>query len=129
MHATFAGKLTGRTTKWLVLVFWLIAFGVGGTFGSKLMDVQNNEASSWLPESAESTQALERLTPFYDPDTIPTVVAYEKEDGLTADEKSEAKQGDRVRIAETRPLSKTKCWRLVEVLGRNSAPVAAPVAG
>ena len=36
------------------------------------------------------------------------------------DEKSEAKQGDRVRIQETRPLSKTKCWRLVEVVERNT---------
>jgi len=34
------------------------------------------------------------------------------------DEKSEAKPGDRVRIVETRPLSKTKRWRLVEVVKR-----------
>lgn len=34
------------------------------------------------------------------------------------DEKSEAKIGDRVRIEETRPLSKTKTWRLVEVVDR-----------
>src|SRR5271157_5109605 len=32
------------------------------------------------------------------------------------DEKSEAKIGDTVRIEETRPLSKLKCWRLVEVV-------------
>ena len=32
------------------------------------------------------------------------------------DEKNEAKTGDKVRIMETRPLSKTKRWRLVEVL-------------
>jgi small subunit ribosomal protein S17 len=32
------------------------------------------------------------------------------------DERSEAKVGDVVRIVETRPLSKTKRWRLVEVL-------------
>jgi small subunit ribosomal protein S17 len=32
------------------------------------------------------------------------------------DEKGEAKVGDRVLIAETRPLSKTKRWRLVHVL-------------
>jgi small subunit ribosomal protein S17 len=38
------------------------------------------------------------------------------------DEKNEAKVGDRVRIAETRPLSKTKCWRLVEVVERNTDP-------
>jgi small subunit ribosomal protein S17 len=32
------------------------------------------------------------------------------------DEKGEAKVGDRVSIMETRPLSKTKRWRLIEVL-------------
>ncbi|HSU54143.1 MAG TPA: 30S ribosomal protein S17 [Candidatus Dormibacteraeota bacterium] len=42
------------------------------------------------------------------------------------DEKSEAKVGDRVRIEETRPLSKTKRWRLVEVVEKGSGvtPVA-----
>jgi len=32
------------------------------------------------------------------------------------DEKNEAKIGDTVKIEETRPISKTKRWRLVEVL-------------
>jgi len=32
------------------------------------------------------------------------------------DEKNECSIGDTVKIAETRPLSKTKNWRLVEVL-------------
>ena len=32
------------------------------------------------------------------------------------DEKKEAKPGDVVRIMETRPLSKTKRWRLVEII-------------
>lgn len=34
------------------------------------------------------------------------------------DEKGEAKMGDRVRIVETRPMSRLKRWRLVEVVGR-----------
>jgi small subunit ribosomal protein S17 len=34
------------------------------------------------------------------------------------DEKNEAKTGDRVRVVECRPLSKEKCWRLVEILER-----------
>ena len=34
------------------------------------------------------------------------------------DEKNEAKKGDQVVIAETRPLSKSKHWRLVEISGR-----------
>ena len=36
------------------------------------------------------------------------------------DEKSEAKVGDVVRIEETRPLSKLKRWRLVEVVDKSS---------
>ncbi len=32
------------------------------------------------------------------------------------DEKNEAKKGDMVRIAETRPLSKRKHWRLMEII-------------
>jgi small subunit ribosomal protein S17 len=42
------------------------------------------------------------------------------------DEKGEAKVGDRVRIEETRPLSKLKRWRLIEVVDR-AVPVT-PVA-
>jgi small subunit ribosomal protein S17 len=34
------------------------------------------------------------------------------------DEKNEAHVGDTIRIMETRPLSKTKCWRLVEIIER-----------
>ncbi|MDP8261155.1 MAG: 30S ribosomal protein S17 [Candidatus Kappaea frigidicola] len=32
------------------------------------------------------------------------------------DEENKAKTGDKVKIAETRPLSKDKRWRLVEIL-------------
>ncbi|MDR1877300.1 MAG: 30S ribosomal protein S17 [Flavobacteriaceae bacterium] len=36
----------------------------------------------------------------------------------THDEKNECNEGDTVRIMETRPLSKSKRWRLVEILER-----------
>ena len=35
------------------------------------------------------------------------------------DESNQAAEGDFVRIQETRPLSKLKCWRLVEVLAHH----------
>jgi small subunit ribosomal protein S17 len=41
------------------------------------------------------------------------------------DEKNEAKVGDFVRIVETRPLSRLKRWRLVEVLARGKEKAAA----
>ena len=34
------------------------------------------------------------------------------------DEKNEAKIGDRVSIMESRPLSRLKRWRLVQILGQ-----------
>ncbi|HMN05749.1 MAG TPA: 30S ribosomal protein S17 [Flavobacteriales bacterium] len=37
---------------------------------------------------------------------------------MAHDEKGEAHVGDTVRIAETRPMSKLKRWRLVEVVER-----------
>ena len=55
------------------------------------------------------------------------VTAYSK--FYAHDEKNEAKLGDQVLIQETRPLSKLKCWRLVEVVerGEHIAPLVAEV--
>jgi small subunit ribosomal protein S17 len=51
------------------------------------------------------------------------VTAYKK--FYAHDEKAEAKIGDTVRIEETRPLSKLKRWRLVEVVERNAEDTVA----
>lgn len=40
------------------------------------------------------------------------------------DDKNESKLGDTVEIAPCRPISKTKCWRLLRVV--EAAPTAAP---
>lgn len=37
---------------------------------------------------------------------------------MAHDESNSAGEGDTVRIVETRPLSKNKCWRLVEIVER-----------
>ncbi|MDR0486947.1 MAG: 30S ribosomal protein S17 [Treponema sp.] len=34
------------------------------------------------------------------------------------DERNEAKMGDRVRVIECRPLSREKCWKLIEIVER-----------
>jgi len=83
MHRQIAGKLTGRVTKWVVLALWVIALVAAGSVASKLTDVQDNQASSWLPGSAESTKALEKLAPFQNQNDIPTVLVYENDSGLT----------------------------------------------
>ncbi len=37
---------------------------------------------------------------------------------MAHDEKNESHIGDTVKIMETRPLSKNKCWRLIEIIER-----------
>jgi RND superfamily putative drug exporter len=86
MHRQIAGKLTNRVTKWVVAVIALLVFFPMAALGAKLADVQDNEASSWLPASAESTEALDRLAPFQDPNDIPTIVVYHRAGGLTQDD-------------------------------------------
>jgi RND superfamily putative drug exporter len=48
----------GRRTKWMVLVFWLIVAAVAGSLSGKLTGAEKNDAQSWLPARAESTQVL-----------------------------------------------------------------------
>ena len=86
MHRQIAGKLTGPVTKWLVLVGVLLIAGILGSYSGKLIDVQNNEMESWLPASAESTKALEKLEQFQDPYDVGTTVVYYKQSGLDADD-------------------------------------------
>ncbi|MCX6401798.1 MAG: MMPL family transporter [Propionibacteriales bacterium] len=85
MHRQIAGKLTGPVTKWIVAAAVIFAAFALMPLNAKLVDVQNNEASSWLPESAESTKVLEELSSSstQDPNDIPTLVTYYRAGGLT----------------------------------------------
>ena len=42
------------------------------------------------------------------------------------DETNACKVGDVVKIVETRPLSKDKCWRVVEIIGRKEVAEQEP---
>lgn len=83
MHRQIAGKLTGRVTKWLVLVAVLLVAAIMSSFAGKLTDVQNNETESWLPSSAESTKGFEKLEAFQDEYDVGTTVVYYKSGGLS----------------------------------------------
>jgi putative drug exporter of the RND superfamily len=86
-----AGLVSGRRTKWAVLVLWiLVAFGMGPLAG-KLTGVEKNDAKNWLPASAESTEALDLQGAFQSTDEIPAVVVYERESGLTPADQTKIK--------------------------------------
>ena len=83
MHRQIAGRLTGPVTKWIVFAAVIAITVVMSGLSAKLIDVQNNEASSWLPGSAESTKVVEELTGTIDPNDIPTLIVYHRSSGLT----------------------------------------------
>jgi len=83
MNRQIAGWVTHHWVKWVVLVLSLLLIGSMGFLASKLVSVQNNEMSSWLPSDAESTQVLDEAQAFSDPDAVPAVVLYERESGVT----------------------------------------------
>ncbi|MGK5691826.1 MMPL family transporter [Streptomyces sp. URMC 128] len=91
MKQGVAHLVCGRRAKWLVLVLWVAVVFVMAPLAMKLTDAQDNDASSWLPGSAESTQVLD-ISQDFRPEQIPAVVIYARDGGLTA--------GDRAEIAE-----------------------------
>jgi putative drug exporter of the RND superfamily len=80
----------GRRAKWAVLVFWLIVIAAMGPLAGKLMGAEKNDASSWLPPKAESTQVLNLQSRVQSPNVFPAVVVYERPSGLTAADKAKA---------------------------------------
>jgi RND superfamily putative drug exporter len=71
----------GRWSKWVVLVFWVAVVAVAGPLAGKLNSAQQNDASAWLPNNAESTQVVELVKRFTPSDTLPAVVVYERPGG------------------------------------------------
>ncbi|MEU9131274.1 MMPL family transporter [Kitasatospora sp. NPDC048540] len=99
---TPSGKLAslpcGRRSKWVVLALWLILVVVAGPLAGKLMDAEDNEASSWLPGSAESTQVLNEQRTFQPVDTAQAVVVYQRTSGITPADRAAAER-DAVQFA------------------------------
>ncbi|MER7755817.1 MMPL family transporter [Kitasatospora sp. NPDC097643] len=80
----------GRRGKWVVLAVWVILLMVTGPLAGKLMGAEDNQASSWLPGSAESTQVLTEQRAFQPVDTAQAVVVYERPGGITPADRVEA---------------------------------------
>jgi putative drug exporter of the RND superfamily len=81
---------SGRRTKWLVLIFWLIVVAVLGPLAGKLTNAEKNDASAWLPAKAESTKVVNLQSTFQSPNLFTGVVVYSRPSGLTAADRSKA---------------------------------------
>jgi RND superfamily putative drug exporter len=80
--------------KFVVLAVGVVLFGALASLSSKFEGVQKNESSSWLPQDAESVEALEAVKKLPGGELAPAVVVFERPQGLTAQDKQ--------RIDETR---------------------------
>nr|WP_069466168.1 MMPL family transporter [Actinacidiphila rubida] len=82
-----AHLVCGRRSKWVVLALWIIVLVAVSPLAQKLTDAQKNDAASWLPGNAESTQVLNLQKQFV-PESAPAVVVYARDGGLTAADKA-----------------------------------------
>lgn len=72
-----------RVTKWLVVGFWLVILAVSFGPAGNLQGALNNDAASWLPEDAQSTQVAKEAEAFQSPSQAPAILVYERPGGVT----------------------------------------------
>src|ERR1700759_2694739 len=90
---------SGRRAKWGIVVFWLIVVALAGPLSGKLTGAEKNDASSWLPAKAESTQVVNLQAKTQRPNVFTAVVVYDRPSGLTSADR--AKVGaDRTRFTQ-----------------------------
>jgi RND superfamily putative drug exporter len=95
--------LTGRRVKWFSLALWLVLAAAAAPLSGLLAGVQNSDAATWLPRTAETTRALERAqSAFPGSNRLVAVVVYERTTGITAGDDA-AIEADRVAFARFAP--------------------------
>jgi putative drug exporter of the RND superfamily len=107
----FAGFVSSRRGKWAVLAIWIIVFAALMPLGSKLSDETQDDTTSFLPSSAESTEVVKTLDEdFASGETVQSTIVYHRDGGLTAADKqtivAQAKELDALPDSElplTRP--------------------------
>lgn len=91
--ARLAKFVSGRRTKWLVPVLWLLLVAGVAPLGSKLQDELTDDTESFLPGSAESTDVVRLLGNRFDNGKSANgLVIYQRRGGLTEADKSKIEQ-------------------------------------
>ncbi len=86
VRGSFFTFAAGRRAKWIVFAIWFVVIFVAAgpaNLPGKFEDAENNEATSYLPGSAESTAALKATKSLQDGELAPAVIVYRRESGLT----------------------------------------------
>ena len=76
---------SGRRWAWIVsallICAWLAVSSLGGPFFGRISEVAGNDRSTFLPSSAESTEAGQWIDRFRDSDAVPAVIIAERPAG------------------------------------------------
>src|SRR3989440_10692457 len=72
----------------LVIVAWLVGGGALGPLSGRTSDVQKNDNSAFLPQSAESTKVQELIPRFTETQSAAGIVVYVRDGGLTDADKA-----------------------------------------
>lgn len=88
MNRTKAGKERAPFwLRWLVpailVLTWLGLAGVGGPTFGRLEEVSSNDQASFLPASAEATEAQDWQAKFRDSDEVPGIIVIENSQAFT----------------------------------------------
>ena len=83
-----ASFVSGRRGKWVVLGIWIVVFAALMPLGAKLGDETQDDTTSFLPASAESTDVVKILDEdFASGETTQGLIVYQRDGGLTAADK------------------------------------------
>lgn len=87
-----------RTPTWLriiipalLIAIWFGLGGVGGPYFGRVSEVSTNDATSFLPASADATKVQKLLGDFSDSNAIPAIVLFSRGGGITAADTAYAK--------------------------------------
>src|SRR5437763_1060038 len=97
--------VTGRRTKWLVPLMWLVLAAALQPLGSKLSKVTDDRTQSALPKSAESTDVIKTLErDFPGGQTATGLIVYRRAGGLSPADRAKI-TSDARRAAAALPLT------------------------
>src|SRR5829696_320244 len=84
----FAGFIASRRGKWIVLGVCVVLFAALMPLGQKLGDETQDDTTSFLPASAESTEVVKTLDDdFASGETVQSTIVYHRDGGLTTADK------------------------------------------
>lgn len=84
--------VTGRKTKFLVVLFWILLLGLVSGKAGNFEKVQINTSESYLPGSAESLQAIEAEQQLPGGEQLPGLLVFQRDTGLTAEDRAAVEQ-------------------------------------